>query len=74
LLFSLKGGLATFKMTHDGKSNFAIKLLDSDGNMVDLLVNEIGNFNGSKAARIDQVGLYLLDIAADGNWSVSIAQ
>jgi hypothetical protein len=72
--FTLKPGLAIFKMTHDGESNFDIWLLDSKGNKVELLVNEIGTFNGSKAVGIKEGGTYILDIDADGNWKIDITQ
>jgi hypothetical protein len=71
-LFYLDKGLARFEMIHDGDSNFAILLLDDEGNNVDLLVNEIGEFDGSKAVGITKSGIYLLDISADGNWEISI--
>ena len=65
-------GLTTFRITHSGSSNFIIWLLNDDGETIELLVNETGSFNGSKAVGIEQTGIYLLDIAADGNWSVAI--
>lgn len=71
-LFSMGKGLATFKMTHDGSSNFAILLLDNKGRTVELLVNEIGSFDGSKAVGIAKAGIYLLDISADGNWTIDV--
>lgn len=70
--FNLPQGLVRFEMTHDGTSNFAIWLLDNQGNKKELLVNEIGKFQGSKAARIEESGDYLLDINADGNWNINI--
>lgn len=70
----LSEGLTRFQMRHDGSHNFAIVLLDGRGDWVDLLVNEIGPFDGSKATGIRQPGPYLLDIAADGNWTVTIEQ
>lgn len=72
-LFYLNQGLAKFDMTHDGKSNFAIWLLDNQGNKKELLVNEIGKFQGSKAVGIKESGNYLLDIDADGNWNINIS-
>jgi len=72
--FVLSTGLAVFRMTHDGGSNFAIVLLDDKGNYVELLVNEIGGFDGAKAVGIEQTGTYLLDIQADGNWIISVEQ
>ena len=71
-VFYLDKGLARFEMTHDGDSNFAVWLLDDEGDKVELLVNEIGEFDGSKAVSIRKSGIYLLDISADGNWGISI--
>lgn len=70
--FQLPSGLITFHFTHDGQSNFAIWLLDDQGNQIDLLVNTIGPFDGSKALGIQKPGLYLLNIEADGNWTIEI--
>jgi hypothetical protein len=69
----LEKGLVRFKMTHDGDRNFAIWLLDSKGNREDLLVNEIGEFDGSKALGISSSGAYVLDITADGNWKIEMS-
>lgn len=71
-MFSLGKGLATFKMTHDGSENFIVWLLDQEGRNIELLVNEIGAFDGSKATGIKNGGIYLLDIAADGNWTINV--
>jgi hypothetical protein len=73
-LFSLGDALTTFDMSHDGSSNFAIWLLDSNGDLVDLLVNEIGDFDGSTAIGVPAAGVYILDIEADGDWTVSVHQ
>ena len=70
---ALQDGLVRFEMTHDGDSNFIIWLLDDSGSRVDLLVNEIGQFDGSTALGIDP-GSYILDITADGNWKIGITQ
>jgi len=72
-LFTLENGLSIFRMYHEGQSHFAIWLLDSKGKKVELLVNKLGNFDGSKAVHIEKAGTYLLDISADGNWLVDIA-
>jgi len=70
--FTLKEGLAVFKMIHSGSHNFIVWLLDSEGNKIEVLVNEIGPFDGSKAVKIPEDGVYLLDVNADGSWTVSI--
>lgn len=72
--FALESGLSIFHLTHTGTSNFAVKLLDSDGQAVDLLVNEIGKFDGSKAVGVVNKGEYILDISANGKWTVKIEQ
>jgi hypothetical protein len=72
--FSLKQGVATFRMTHNGTSNFAVWLDDVNGKHVDLLANVSGTFNGTKAEDIDQTGIYLLDIDADGEWKIDISK
>jgi len=72
--FNLENGLSVFRMTHAGTSNFAITLLDSAGENVELLVNEIGKFSGSKAAGIEKKGEYVLDVSANGSWTVEIEQ
>lgn len=71
---SLSDGLTIFRMTHNGSRNFAIWLLDEKGNKLDLLVNTIGAFNGAKALGIENAGGYVLDVTADGAWSVVMEQ
>lgn len=72
--FQLAGGVTVFKMTHQGASNFAIWLKDgSSGENVELLVNTIGSFNGSKLVGVPS-GSYLLDVSADGSWRVTVEQ
>lgn len=57
-------GIAT--ITHSGRSNFSIW---SYGEGSDLLVNEIGNYTGQVRW---QAGLALIEIGADGSWSISL--
>lgn len=68
----LESGLRRFDMNHDGSSNFAVWLIDSKGQKVDLLANEIGSWEGEKAVGIPREGLYFLDVTADGTWSIAI--
>jgi len=73
--FHLNQGLAIFKITHDGGGFFNIDLLDNQGNYIAGLAFEIGeSFDGSKAVGIDESGTYILDIKADGDWTVRIEQ
>ena len=72
--FTLTEGLSIFTMKHSGSSNFIVYLLDNNGKYVDSLVNEIGDFDGAKAIGISKSGDYILDINADGPWTVNISQ
>jgi len=71
--FTLKPGVATFRITHNGTANFAVWLDDANGKHVDLLANTIGTFDGTKAEDIDRTDIYLLDIDADGEWKIDIS-
>jgi len=59
--FPLSAGLATFRMQHDGTGYFGVVLRDDLGGWVDLLVSEIGSFDGGRAVGIDSPGIHLLD-------------
>ncbi len=71
--FALKEGSAIFKMTHNGSANFAVWLDDVNGKRIDLLANKVGTFDGSRAEDIDQGGIYLLDVDADGDWKIDVS-
>lgn len=77
--FTLEKGTIKFEIAHDGHSNFAIWLYDREGRRVDLLVNEIGTFEGSKVVGVTgkifdaSPGIHYLDITADGDWRVVIS-
>ena len=61
-------------VTHisDGK----IWLYNIDGEMEDLLVNEIGSYDGSTLVNMGgygvSSGIYYINVEADGNWNVDI--
>lgn len=69
--FSTDGGLARFDMQHSGDGNFQVWLLDKDGTKIEMLANEIGEFEGSTATNLES-GIYLLDVNANGDWTVSV--
>ena len=76
--FALDPGRVVLRVTHDGSGPFIVALIDRDGNQVldssggAPIINELGPFNGSIAVRIQRQGEYLLDVIADGNWTVNI--
>jgi hypothetical protein len=73
-LFSLSPGLYVFRLRHEGESNFIVHLVADTGRPINTLANQIGDFEGSKAVRIERSGRYLLNIDADGEWSISAAR
>lgn len=70
----LQAGLTTFRFKHSGNGFFGVTLLDQQGKLVDLVANEIGKADGSKATGIRDAGIYFLNIAADGDWEIAIEQ
>ncbi|WP_292370112.1 hypothetical protein [Methanoregula sp. UBA64] len=64
-------GMRIFSMSYSGESNFIIWLEDSQGNKLDLLVNEIGSYNGKTSERMGP-GTYYLDVSASGPWTVTL--
>lgn len=57
----------TWQFTHDGSRNFVVKAYTTDG--IDLLVNEIGSYNGKKIVKVPNGSKVMFVINADGNWT-----
>ena len=77
--FMLEDGNVKFELSHDGDSNFIVKLYNNDGEYMELLVNEIGEYDGSTSIKVGDSytadtseGIHYLDITADGNWEVKM--
>jgi len=71
--FTLHSGAARFDMTYQGDSNFIITLYNANGELVDLIENEIGSRTDSKVVNVGD-GIYILDIMGVGSWSVTVSQ
>lgn len=71
--FTTDGGLVTFDLSHNGDSNFAVWLLNGNGEKEELLVNTIGSWDG-KVVMYLPAGTYLLDVEADGSWDADVSQ
>jgi hypothetical protein len=72
--FRLQAGLSTWQISHDGRSNFQVSLLSSDGKSTMMPVNTIGRFKGTQAVHVAKAGEYLLNVNADGKWAITIEQ
>ncbi len=72
---SLEEGFAVVESTYNGSGNFAVVLQDAQGNMLDLLANEIGSYTGKSFVWIKETGDYYLNINGNqGNWDIKIMQ
>ena len=56
-------------ITHTGQSNFVVKAYPTSGGSADLLVNEIGPYNGT----VRFPGSSLVVITADGDWTITVS-
>jgi hypothetical protein len=60
-------------MTHQGKGNFTVSLLDDEGRDVQVaLANVTGAVEVSSTATIPSDGLYLFTVEAEGSWTIRI--
>lgn len=74
--FYLKKGLAIFRNTYHGESNFMADLIDSEGNFVDLVANTIGNSETSSSVKVPADGYYRVEVTAwpGSNWEIVVEQ
>jgi hypothetical protein len=64
-------GPAVFTANHRGTSNFVIEV---KGPVEDLLVNEIGNYQGQTLLKGATSGSYRVAVTADGPWTIKVTQ
>jgi len=63
------------RLTHNGSSNFIVWSLDKSFGKVDLLVNEIGRYSGTRQMQFDaREPVAGLEIRADGAWTYEISR
>lgn len=60
-----------WEFTHDGSHNFIVRMYTTSGR--DLLINEIGGYNGKKMVKIPSGSYAFFEITADGNWTIKEA-
>lgn len=66
------GAIGVATITHRGSSNFIVEVFDSGGSTLDLLVNEIGNYSGTRLLLIEGEQPAGFKIDADGSWKITI--
>jgi hypothetical protein len=70
--FTVTGrGIGIFTMKYSGAHNFIIRMNDENGELVDLLANEIGSYSGRTSSPLS-TGKYYLDVKASGPWTIDI--
>jgi hypothetical protein len=57
-------------LTHKGDRNFIVQVIGADSSYPDLLVNDIGSWDGT-VAMPDAGSLALVQVTADGNWTLT---
>lgn len=69
---TLKAGLV--EATHDGSSNFIVYSLDAGLEQSDLIVNEIGSYNSTRAFGLGYFAEKAkgFEISADGAWTLTV--
>jgi hypothetical protein len=72
--FTLQQGLAIFRVNYEGESNFVVSLMNSEGEEVQTLFNEIGAYEAARGFAINKAGEYLLNVQARGPWTFTIEQ
>ncbi|GGC83638.1 hypothetical protein [Enterococcus wangshanyuanii] len=69
---ALKKGPAVFQLKYSGNSDFKVKLLDSDGDLIADLAEKSGAYSGKVFAQIPKdADNYVLIINASGSWEVN---
>lgn len=59
----------TVRLTHDGERNFVVKAIATTSSFPDLMVNEIGSYEGT--VPFDDAGeATVVEVTADGGWSI----
>jgi hypothetical protein len=73
--FQLKAGLARWHaISSSGSDNFIVYLLDDQGHELNLIANEIGASDTTRAYNVPKAGTFLLSVRFEGNWTITVQQ
>ncbi len=60
-------------VSHRGSDNFIVHLADArSGEDIDLLANEIGDYDGNVLVKAEDASYYVITVEADGEWSITL--
>jgi hypothetical protein len=71
---TLPAGLNVFEFKYEGEGRGIFTLLDHAGQAVEQVANQLETFHGSKPVKIEEEGIYLLNVYGKGNWTLTIKQ
>lgn len=69
-IIDLIKGPANFVIVHQGQGTFTARLMTAEGDIIDVLAEVTGDFNGKKKVEVPETRAYILDVKTDGVWSV----
>lgn len=73
--FTVPNVVVVIELTHDGSANFIVSSFDADFEDIDLLVNEIGDYGGTRAMQWHgNMAIAGLEISADGRWTYEVRE
>ena len=69
-IIDLIEGPATFDIRYEGNSTFTAKLLNNEGDLIEILAEVTGPYKGTKSITVPKTSSYILDVKTTGTWSV----
>ena len=69
-IIDLIEGPATFDIEYKGNSTFTARLLNNEGDLVDILADVTGPYKATKSISVPKTSSYILDVRTTGPWSV----
>ncbi len=71
-LFSMLEGSTAIAFSHDGSSNFNVRLIDGLGVVVGTIADGVGAVAGRAQVTVPASGTYMFGVVADGKWSIDV--
>ncbi len=69
-IIDLMKGPANFVIIHQGQGTFTVRLMTADNEIIEVLADVTGDFNGKKKVEVPETRAYILDVKTEGVWSV----
>lgn len=68
---NLEKGKAEFNVIYAGSSKFTARLMNTEGTFLLTLAEVYGPYNQRQVIDVPETGIYILDVSAKGEWSLS---